>query len=95
MMWEDPAGFRMFQVKIFPANPWFPGIFVQEFPQISDAFEPRQDYEVFPKKVLGEGCSGLVVMAKGRQDGRQLGSCGASRLSSHCIAKKFVLYLNV
>ncbi|CAK9106757.1 unnamed protein product [Durusdinium trenchii] len=29
-----------------------------------------QDYEVFPKKVLGEGCSGLVVMAKGRTDGR-------------------------
>lgn len=33
----------------------------------------RQDYEVFPKKVLGEGCSGLVVMAKGRTDGRSLG----------------------
>lgn len=30
-----------------------------------------QDYEVFPKKVLGEGCSGLVVMAKGRTDGRK------------------------
>jgi len=30
-----------------------------------------QDYEVFPKQVLGEGCSGLVVMAKGRLDGRK------------------------
>lgn len=29
------------------------------------------DYEVFPKKVLGEGCNGLVVMAKGRIDGRK------------------------
>ena len=35
-----------------------------------------QDYEVFPKKVLGEGCSGLVVMAKGRTDGRSLGGKG-------------------
>jgi len=30
-----------------------------------------QDYEVFPKQVLGEGCSGLVVVAKGRLDGRK------------------------
>lgn len=29
------------------------------------------DYEVLPKRVLGEGCSGLVVMAKGRHDGRK------------------------
>eukprot|EP00933_Yihiella_yeosuensis_P053691 TRINITY_DN51965_c0_g1_i1.p1 TRINITY_DN51965_c0_g1~~TRINITY_DN51965_c0_g1_i1.p1 ORF type:complete len:566 (+),score=110.55 TRINITY_DN51965_c0_g1_i1:119-1816(+) len=30
----------------------------------------EEDYEVQPKRVLGEGCSGLVVMAKGRHDGR-------------------------
>eukprot|EP00913_Durusdinium_trenchii_P024908 g23381.t1 len=36
----------------------------------SQAPKSSQDYEVFPKKVLGEGCSGLVVMAKGRTDGR-------------------------
>ncbi|CAJ1406377.1 unnamed protein product [Effrenium voratum] len=31
----------------------------------------EEDYEVNFKKVLGEGCSGLVVMAKGRHDGRK------------------------
>eukprot|EP00931_Biecheleriopsis_adriatica_P103651 TRINITY_DN78453_c0_g1_i1.p1 TRINITY_DN78453_c0_g1~~TRINITY_DN78453_c0_g1_i1.p1 ORF type:complete len:574 (-),score=121.32 TRINITY_DN78453_c0_g1_i1:17-1738(-) len=31
----------------------------------------ENDYEVFQKDVLGEGCSGLVVMAKGRRDGRK------------------------
>lgn len=31
----------------------------------------QDDYEVMPKKVLGEGCNGLVVMAKGRHDGRK------------------------
>eukprot|EP00439_Symbiodinium_sp_Y106_P041812 s5115_g5.t1 len=31
----------------------------------------EDDYEIFPKRVLGEGCSGLVIMAKGRNDGRK------------------------
>mmetsp|Transcript_72644 Transcript_72644/g.170227 ORF Transcript_72644/g.170227 Transcript_72644/m.170227 type:complete len:558 (+) Transcript_72644:112-1785(+) len=31
----------------------------------------EDDYEIFPKRVLGEGCSGLVIMAKGRHDGRK------------------------
>mmetsp|Transcript_5860 Transcript_5860/g.14254 ORF Transcript_5860/g.14254 Transcript_5860/m.14254 type:complete len:557 (-) Transcript_5860:138-1808(-) len=31
----------------------------------------EEDYELFPKKVLGEGCNGLVIMAKGRHDGRK------------------------
>ncbi|CAE7238987.1 CPK2 [Symbiodinium natans] len=31
----------------------------------------EDDYEIFPKRVLGEGCSGLVIMAKGRKDGRK------------------------
>ena len=37
------------------------------------ALKRVEDYEIFPKKVLGEGCSGLVVMAQGRKDGRRLG----------------------
>mmetsp|Transcript_10586 Transcript_10586/g.23103 ORF Transcript_10586/g.23103 Transcript_10586/m.23103 type:complete len:554 (-) Transcript_10586:327-1988(-) len=31
----------------------------------------EEDYEPMPKKVLGEGCNGLVIMAKGRHDGRK------------------------
>ena len=31
----------------------------------------EDDYEIFPKRVLGEGCSGLVIMAKGLNDGRK------------------------
>lgn len=30
-----------------------------------------EDYEVHQKRVLGEGCSGLVVMAVGKKDGRK------------------------
>lgn len=29
------------------------------------------DYEIFPRQVLGEGCNGLVVLAKGRHDHRK------------------------
>lgn len=38
----------------------------------------RDAYEVFPRKVLGTGLSGPVVLAKGRRDGRR---CALKRIS--------------
>jgi hypothetical protein len=79
----------MFEAQLM----WFQGI-PQGIPQ-GIAFS--QDYEVFPKKVLGEGCSGLVVMAKGRTDGRHLGPRDFCETITHtvsypqCIAKNSIL----
>eukprot|EP00928_Gymnodinium_smaydae_P011173 TRINITY_DN14153_c0_g2_i1.p1 TRINITY_DN14153_c0_g2~~TRINITY_DN14153_c0_g2_i1.p1 ORF type:complete len:559 (+),score=105.00 TRINITY_DN14153_c0_g2_i1:215-1891(+) len=52
---------------------------VSRYHRGSNSQRLRDDYEVFPKKVLGSGLSGNVVLAKGRHDGRR---CALKRIQT-------------
>merc|ERR1740121_2311198 len=55
------------------------------------------DYEVMSKKVLGEGCNGLVVMAKGKNDGRKyaLKKIQKSKVQMKALTAEVEIYLTL
>lgn len=55
------------------------------------------DYEVLPKKVLGEGCNGLVVMAKGKHDNRKyaLKKIQKSKVQIKALTAEVEIYLTL